>query len=112
MKNQMAVIIIFFAITSNAPEQTNLLTYSKTQDINFFKSIKNDSEVKEYITGNRNSVKIRDTLILGLPTSQEINTRTYGWSYGTQSSGGVAQSRSTSKKLTNLKNRGQDCFYG
>ncbi len=57
-------------------------------------------------------MKIGDTLILGLPTSQEINTRTYGWSYGTQSRGGVAQSRSTSKKTYEFVKMGRPAGFG
>ncbi|NDP26630.1 MAG: hypothetical protein GZ087_04265 [Flavobacterium sp.] len=99
MKKTITFLTILLSIIHiNAQEDINLLTYSNTQDINFFNTIKSGATVKEYITTGKNSVKIGDTLILGSPTSQEMNTRTYSGSYGNQLRGGVAQSRSTSKK--------------
>lgn len=97
-KNVTFLTIILAIINISAQEKIDLLTYTNTQDINFFKSIKDNTPVKEYITSNKNRVKIGDTLILGTPTSQEINTRTYSSGFGTRFRLGMAQSRSTSKK--------------
>ena len=95
-------IVLLSSINIYAQENIDSLTYANTQDINFFSSIKNGTQVKRYVTVSENSVKIGDTLILGTPTSGEMNTRTYSGSYGTKARAGVAQSRSTSKKTYEL----------
>ena len=88
------------------------MTYDNTQDINFFSTIKNGAQVKEYTTINKNSVKIGDTLVLGAPTSEEMSTRTYSGSYGTKARGGVAQSRSTSTKTYEFIQMGRPAGFG
>jgi len=113
----MKITITFFAfllttISSYAQEDIELLTYANTQDINFFNKIKNGSQVKEYITVSENSVEVGDTLILGTPTSEEMNTRTYSGSYGTKARVGVAQSRSTSKKTYEFVKMGRPAGFG
>ena len=88
------------------------MTYDNTQDINFFSTIKNGAQVKEYTTINKNSVKIGDTLVLGAPTYEEMSTRTYSGSYGTKARGGVAQSRSTSTKTYEFIQMGRPAGFG
>lgn len=113
MKKTIAFLTLFLSIiTVFAQDDINLLTYENTQDINFFSKIKNGAQVKEYLTTGKNSVKIGDTLILGSPTSQETSTRTYGGSYGNQLRGGVAQSRSTSKKTYEFVKMGRPAGFG
>ena len=113
MKKTITLLTVLLSIINiSAQESITLLTYANTQDINFFNSIKNGAEVKEYITVSKNSVKPGDTLILGLPTSQETNTKTYAGSYGTQLRGGVAQSRSTSKKTYEFVKMGRPAGFG
>lgn len=113
MKKTITFLILLLSIINiSAQEDINSLTYANTQDINYFSSIKNGAQVKEYITTSQNSVKIGDTLILGSPTSQETNTRTYGGSYGNQLRGGVAQSRSTSKKTYEFVKMGRPAGFG
>ncbi|OWK69799.1 hypothetical protein [Pedobacter sp. AJM] len=106
------LILLLSGINIYAQENIDLLTYENTQDINFFNSIKNGAQVKEYVTVSKNSVKIGDTLMLGTPTSQEMNTRTYSGSYGTKARGGVAQSRSTSKKTYEFLQMGRPAGFG
>lgn len=113
MKKTITFLTILLSVINiNAQEDISLLTYSNTQDINFFNTIKSGSTVKEYITTSKNNVKIGDTLILGSPTSQEMNTRTYSGSYGNQLRGGVAQSRSTSKKTYEFVKMGRPAGFG
>lgn len=113
MKKTIALLTILLSIINfSAQEGIPVLTYANTQDINFFNSIKSGAEVKEYTTSTKNSVKIGDTLILGVPTSQETNTRTYAGSYGSQLRGGVAQSRSTSKKTYEFVKMGRPAGFG
>lgn len=106
----LGAIFSFYSIT--AQEDINLLTYANTQDINYFSTIKNGAKVKEYTTNNKNNVKIGDTLVLGAPTSEELNTRTYSGSYGTKARGGLAQSRSTSKKTYEFIQLGRPAGFG
>lgn len=113
----MKTTITFFSIllsvvTVQAQESIDLLTYENTQDINFFTNVKNGTSIKEYITTAKNSVKVGDTLILGSPTSQEMNTKTYSGSYGTRARGGISQSRSTSKKTYEFIQLGRPAGFG
>jgi len=112
----MKRILLFTALLASnfmfAQEDIKELTYNNTQDINFFNSIKNGTHVKKYITVSDNSVSIGDTLILGTPTSEETATRTYSGSYGTKLRGGVAQSRSTSKKTYEFIKLGRPAGFG
>lgn len=106
------LICILSIINTYAQDEITLLTYENTQDINYFNSIKNGSQVKEYITASKNSVKVGDTLILGTPTSEETNTRTYAGSYGNRARGSVAQSRSTNKKTYEFVQMGRPAGFG
>ena len=113
MKKTITFLTLLLSIiTISAQEDINVLTYANTQDINYFNTIKSGAQVKEYITTSKNNVKIGDTLILGSPTSQETNTRTYGGSYGNTLRGGVAQSRSTSKKTYEFIKLGRPAGFG
>ncbi|MDM1547423.1 hypothetical protein HX096_06055 [Empedobacter falsenii] len=98
MKKLLFFSALIASSLSFAQDDINELTYKNTQDINFFNTIKNGTEVKKYITVSENSISVGDTVRLGTPTSEESSTRTYAGSYGSKARGGVAQSRSTSKK--------------
>lgn len=111
-KTFILLSIIFSIIRIHAQEEIDVLTYANTQDINFFSTISNGAQVKEYITTSKNSVKIGDTLILGMPSSQEMSTKTYAGSYGTNLRGGIAQSRSTSKKTYEFIQMGRPAGFG
>ena len=75
----MKTIITLLTITLltiynlNAQREIGSLTYENTQDINFFKNIKNRTLVKKYRTVNDNVIRIGDTVVLGNPTSQELS---------------------------------------
>lgn len=114
----MKKIITLFALTLlsitsiNAQREVDSMTYENTQDISFFKKIKNRTLVHKYITINKNVIKIGDTVILGHPTSQEFNSRTYSGSYGSRARGGIANSRSTSKKTYEFVKMGRPAGFG
>ena len=113
MKKTITFLTILLSIIKiSAQEDITTLTYENTQDINYFNTIKNGSQVKEYITTSKNSVKVGDTLILGTPTSEETSTRTYAGSYGNRARGGVAQSRSTNKKTYEFVQMGRPAGFG
>ena len=113
MKKTSILLFIFFSIINiHAQEKIEVLTYANTQDINFFSTVNNGAEVKQYTTANKNSVKIGDTLILGMPSSQEVSTKTYAGSYGTNLRGGIGQSRSTSKKTYEFIQMGRPAGFG
>ena len=109
------ILFLSALIASNfafAQDDITELTYKNTQDINFFNSIKNGTQVNKYVTVSDNSVSVGDTLILGTPTSEETATRTYSGSYGTKARGGVSQSRSTSKKTYEFVKLGRPAGFG
>ncbi|WP_426482688.1 hypothetical protein [Chryseobacterium sp. R2ACT005] len=113
MKKTIAFFTILLSVINiQAQENIDLLTYENTQDIKFFNTIKSGTQVKEYITTSKNSVKVGDTLILGSPTSEELNTRTYSGSYGNKARGGISQSRSTSKKTYEFIQMGRPAGFG
>ena len=60
------------------------LTYDQSQNIEFYKNIKSGTKLGEYITSNGNSIKLGDTLIIGLPTSSSSYNVGHAWG---QSSG-------------------------
>lgn len=88
------------------------LSYDNTQDIEFFKKIKNRTLVKKYLTQNGNLLKIGDTVILGAPTSQEINSRTYSGSYGNRARAGVSSTRSTTNRTFSYVKKGRPAGFG
>lgn len=106
-------VLALFSITSiNAQKELDVLTYDNTQDINFFRNIKNNTKVQKYVTVSENIVKIGDTLILGNPTSQETNSRTVGGSYGSRGRVGAAKTRSTTTKTYEFIKMGRPAGFG
>jgi len=103
---------ILSIIKIQAQRELDSLSYENTQDINFFKNVKNNTLLKKYKTINNNIVKIGDTLILGNPTSSELNTRTNSASYGNTLRGGVSQSRSITKKTYEFIQMGRPAGFG
>jgi len=99
MKTIFLIISIVFVIgNSQAQRVLDSLNYNNTQDIHFFRNVKNRTLVKKYTTVNDNVIQVADTVILGNPTSQEFNSRTYSGSYGNTGRVGISNSRSTTKK--------------
>lgn len=98
MKKLLFLAALIASTFTFAQDDISELTYKNTQDINYFNTVKNGTQVIKYITVSDNSVSVGDTLTLGTPTSAETATRTYAGSYGSKARGGVAQSRSTTKK--------------
>ena len=90
--------IVFVIDNSQAQRVLDSLNYNNTQDIHFFRNVKNRTLVKKYTTVNNNVIQVADTVILGNPTSQEFNSRTYSGSYGNTGIVGISNSRSTTKK--------------
>jgi hypothetical protein len=114
----MKKIITLFAITLltifnlNAQREIDSLTYENTQDIEFFKNIKNRTLVKKYRTINDNVIRIGDTVVLGNPTNQELNSKTYTGSYGNKGRGGISKTRSTTKKTYEFVKMGRPAGFG
>ena len=105
-------ITLFTFLSMNAQRELDSLTYENTQDIEFFKSVKNRTLVKKYQTINKNVIQIGDTVVLGNPTSQELNSRTYSASYGNRARGGVSNTRSTTKKTYEFIKMGRPAGFG
>lgn len=94
----LITLAVLFITNTYAQKEIDFVNYKNSQDINFFKKIKNRTLVKEYETQSGNAIKVGDTVVLGSPTSVEMSTRTASGSYGGTARGGVSSSRSTTKK--------------
>ena len=125
MKKIILVALTILSIsTIIAQNELDSLSYDNTQDINFFKNVKNRTLVKKYTTVknrtlvkkyttvNNNIIQVGDTVILGNPTSQEFSSRTYSGSYGYKGRVGVSNSRSTSKKTYDFIQLGRPAGFG
>ena len=106
------IVTLIFSANSNAQKELDSLNFKSTQDINFFKTIKNRTLVKKYTTESGNVIKIGDTIVLGAPTSTEMSTKTLSGSYGRTARGGVSKSRSTTKKTYEFIKMGRPAGFG
>ncbi|MGB0186846.1 MAG: hypothetical protein ACPF88_07900 [Flavobacteriaceae bacterium] len=112
IKHYLFTLVLFTITNVNAQKELDSLTYKNTQDINFFRNIKNNTKIKKYVTANENVVQVGDTLILGNPTSQETNSRTVGGSYGSSGRIGAAKTRSTTTKTYEFIKMGRPAGFG
>ena len=113
MKKIILVALTILSIsTIIAQNELDSLSYDNTQDINFFKNVKNRTLVKKYTTVNNNVIQVGDTVVLGNPTSQEFSSRTYSGSYGNKGRVGISNSRSTSKKTYDFIQLGRPAGFG
>ncbi|WP_299107982.1 hypothetical protein [uncultured Tenacibaculum sp.] len=113
MKKFILLITIVLTATSvSAQKIIDSLTYENTQDIKFFKKIRNRTLVKKYRTINDNVVKVGDTIILGTPTSQELSSRTLSGLYGKEVKFGYSRTRSTTKKTYEFIKKGRPAGFG
>lgn len=113
MKKIILVALTILSIsTIIAQKELDSLSYDNTQDINFFKNVKNRTLVKKYTTVNNNVIQVGDTVVLGNPTSQEFSSRTYSGSYGNKGRVGISNSRSTSKKTYDFIQLGRPAGFG
>tara|TARA_R110001606_G_scaffold396199_2_gene569876 strand:+ start:646 stop:1347 length:702 start_codon:yes stop_codon:yes gene_type:complete len=112
MKKLLFTTLLLAATVISAQREIDSLTYEQTQDITHFKEIKNRTQVKKYITINKNVIKIGDTVSLGNPTNQELNSKTYSANYGNQARAGIASTRSTTKKTYDFIKMGRPAGFG
>jgi len=106
-------LVLTTVLSVNAQKkELDSLTFKQTQDINFFRKIKNNTKVAKYITATNNLIKIGDTLILGVPTSQEISTRTNTASAGNRYRAASSRSRSTTRKTYEYIQMGRPAGFG
>lgn len=107
------IALTLLSFTSlNAQRELDSLTYENTQDINFFKNVKNNTLIKKYKTINKNVIQIGDTVILGNPTNQELSSKTLTGSYGNKARGGISKTRSTTKKTYEFVKMGRPAGFG
>lgn len=74
MKNTITLSLIclsFLTYAQNGEKYLDKITFDQTQDINFFQSVKNNTEVGTYVFSDSNTLKVGDTLYLGVPSSSE-----------------------------------------
>lgn len=113
MKTYLSLLFIcVFTIQTYSQRELDSLTYEQTQDINFFKNIKNRTSIQVYTTVNRNVVKVGDTVILGKPTSMETSTRSNTIAAGSNLRGARTSSRSVSKKTYEFIKLGRPAGFG
>ena len=108
----LLTITLLTFISLNAQREIDYLNYENTQDIEFFKNIKNRTLVKKYRTINDNVIKIGDTVVLGNPTSQELSSNTYSASNGNRARGGISKTRSTTNKTYEYVTLGRHAGFG
>lgn len=91
------LIGIFVICTANLYSQDQIqgLSYADANDINFFKSIRNNTRTLVYEFEDGNRIMVGDTIRLGDPSTEGSNTRTVGGGYRVA---GVANSRTTTSK--------------
>lgn len=74
MKHTCTLSMIFLSFLFYGQDREKFLeeiTFSQTQDINFFQSIKNNTQVGVYELSDLNKMKVGDTIYLGSPSSVE-----------------------------------------
>lgn len=114
MKKNLLTFAFFISsmVVLNAQNTIDSLSYENTQDIAVFKDIKNRTLVNKYRTINNNVIQVGDTVVLGTPTSEELNSKTYTGSYGNRARGGVSTTRSTTKKTYEYIKLGRPSGFG
>lgn len=108
----LLTITLLSILNLNAQKEIDSLNYENTQDIEYFKNIKNRTLVKMYRTINDNVIRIGDTVVLGNPTNQELSSKTYTGSYGNKARGGISKTRSTTKKTYEFVKMGRPAGFG
>ncbi|CAM1346809.1 hypothetical protein [Tenacibaculum insulae] len=108
----LLTITLLTIMSLSAQREIDSLNYENTQNIDFFKKIKNRTLVKKYRTINDNVIKIGDTVVLGNPTNQEMSSKTYTGSYGNRARGGISKTRSTTKKTYEFVKMGRPAGFG
>jgi hypothetical protein len=74
MKNTITLSLIclsFLTYAQSGEKYLDKITFDQTQDIDFFKYVKNNTEVGTYVFSDSNILKVGDTLYLGVPSSSE-----------------------------------------
>ena len=66
MKNILCFALLVLTISVQA-QDIDVLNYEQTQDINYYKAVKNNTTVGEYVASDGNSFKVGDELTLGPP---------------------------------------------
>ena len=94
---QLIFSISFFALSTNLFSQKFIesLTFEEANDINFFRSVKNNTRVGSYQFEDGNTVMVGDTVKLGDPSTERAKTSTIGGGVGYL---GAASSTTTTSK--------------
>lgn len=109
-----ACLLLMFSVYFQGFSQKILesLTYEQTQDLEFFRNVKNKTEVLKYTSVSGNVIKVGDTLIIGKPTSSETTTTSNSVSYGNNLRGGRTNSRSVNTKTFEFIQLGRPAGVG
>ena len=116
MKNLLYLQILILLLMANKvnsqKKQLDSLSYSQSQDITFFKKVKNNTKIFNYTTASSNLLKVGDTLTLGNPTSQEVSTRTNTGGVGSNYRASRSSSRSSVNKTYDYVLLGKPAGFG
>jgi hypothetical protein len=112
-KISLFTVVLFISISIYAQKKPiDKLTYEQSQNIEYFKTVKNNTPVIEYISEDGNSFKIGDTLVLGRPTSQSSISNTYGGARSGAFSTAVARTNTRTKKEFEFIQLGRPAGFG
>ena len=109
MKNLIYLILLIPIISLSQKKTILELTHDQSQDINYYKTVKNNTQVLNYILADGNKLSVGDTLIIGLPTSQSSTSNTYAGGAGVA---GVARTNTRSRKEFEFVQRGRPAGFG
>ena len=109
MKNLIYLILLIPIISLSQKKTILELTHDQSQDINYYKTVKNNTQVLNYILADGNKVSVGDTLIIGLPSSQSSTSNTYAGGAGVA---GVARTNTRSRKEFEFVQRGRPAGFG
>tara|TARA_B110000003_G_C16446781_1_gene456280 strand:- start:60 stop:752 length:693 start_codon:yes stop_codon:yes gene_type:complete len=109
MKNLIYLILLIPIISLSQKKTILELTHDQSQDINYYKTVKNNTQVLNYILADGNKLSVGDTLIIGLPSSQSSTSNTYAGGAGVA---GVARTNTRSRKEFEFVQRGRPAGFG
>jgi len=69
MKNNILLIFAIYIAAQCSAQDISAINFDQTNDINFYKAIKNNTTVGEYIASDKSTFKVGDEIILGAPTN-------------------------------------------
>lgn len=99
MKHTLLTIFLLTFFNGIAQNHLEKITYEESQNSDVFQDIKNRTTVSTYISADGSTLKVGDTLIIGLPSGSTTNTT----AVGAGNTFGAAKARSkTASSFSNI----------